>query len=504
MAEVRKIFGPPGTGKTTRLLSIVDDAIASGIELSRIGYFAFTRKASTEAKDRAAEKFGVHNLKTQLPYFRTLHSLAYHCAGVSQESIFTTTHLKQFAKQIGIELTATSDSEDDIPKLDNAILSIHQLAMSMGITLQEAYNRSEVSEPWNKVEYVISSYLKFKSANMLLDFADLLNEFVEHPERCPQLDVCVIDEAQDLSSVQWKIVDILNQNSKKLYIAGDDDQAIYNWAGADVERFLTYPGEVEVLDHSYRINRAVYGVANKIVNRIRLRQPKTWSPREDEGVVERYNYVEDLIRDIKADEEWLIMAPANYMLNPIHEELKAAGLIFERNHVKSISDKMLECVYGWESLRKGYEVPFNVVKNIYSYMSAEKIARGHKQLAGANPNETYNMHKLKEYHGMLVPDEPWYDALDKISEDKRVYMRAILRRGVKANREPRIKLSTIHSAKGGEADNVALLLDLSTKQMGNYRRDSDSINRMFYVGVTRARDNLYLITPKETGKAFHV
>ena len=500
----RKIFGPPGTGKTTRLLQVVDEAIVSGIELTKIGYFAFTRKASTEAKDRAAEKFQIKNPKLQMPYFRTLHSLAYHCAGVSQESIFTSSHLRQFAQQINIELTGSTDSEDDVPKLDNPILAVHQLAMSMDISLEEAYHRSELNIPWNKVEYVVKSYLKFKAANSLLDFADLLHHFIEHPERCPKLDVCVIDEAQDLSTVQWKIVDILAQNTKELYIAGDDDQAIYNWAGADVERFLTYPGEVEVLNHSYRINRSVYDVANKIVKRIRLRQPKTWSPREDDGNVQRINCVEDLVRGIRSDDEWLIMAPANYMLNPIHDELKGAGLIFERNHVKSISDKMLECVYGWESLRKGYEVPFNVVKGIYSYMSSEKITRGHKQLAGADPNKTYNMHKLVEYHGMLAKDQPWFDALDKISEDKRIYLRAILRRGMKANREPRIKLSTIHSAKGGEASNVALLMDLSTKQMDNYRRDSDSINRMFYVGVTRAKENLYLITPKDTGKAFYV
>ena len=51
---------------------------------------------------------------------------------------------------------------------------------------------------------------------------------------CPKYDVVFIDEAQDLSPIQWKMVDILRKNSKYVILAGDDDQAIYGWAGADV------------------------------------------------------------------------------------------------------------------------------------------------------------------------------------------------------------------------------------------------------------------------------
>ena len=49
------ILGPPGTGKTTTLLKLVDDFIQNGIRPKQIGYFSFTKKAATEAADRAAE-----------------------------------------------------------------------------------------------------------------------------------------------------------------------------------------------------------------------------------------------------------------------------------------------------------------------------------------------------------------------------------------------------------------------------------------------------------------
>jgi len=70
-----RIFGPPGTGKTTRLLDMVDDALQSGIKPERIAFLAFTKKAAEEARERAAARFNL-DAKKDLFYFRTLHSLA--------------------------------------------------------------------------------------------------------------------------------------------------------------------------------------------------------------------------------------------------------------------------------------------------------------------------------------------------------------------------------------------------------------------------------------------
>ena len=65
---ITKIFGPPGTGKTTTLLDYVEKYINKGVPLSRIGYFAFTRKAANEAKQRMLERKPSLN-KKDLSYF---------------------------------------------------------------------------------------------------------------------------------------------------------------------------------------------------------------------------------------------------------------------------------------------------------------------------------------------------------------------------------------------------------------------------------------------------
>jgi DNA helicase-2/ATP-dependent DNA helicase PcrA len=67
-----------------------------------------------------------------------------------------------------------------------------------------------------------------------------------------------------------------------------------------------------------------------------------------------------------------------------------------------------------------------------------------------------------------------------------------------------VKLSTIHGAKGGEADNVLLLTDLSSKFAGEYHNNPDAIHRLFYVGITRAKQNLHIVMPKNTERGFRL
>ncbi len=91
------VLGPPGTGKTTTLLNKVDSYLKE-TDPDRIGYFAFTQKAAYEARDRAMDKFNYS--EDDLPYFRTLHSLAFQKLGLKKDQVMQPRHYKDLGKKL--------------------------------------------------------------------------------------------------------------------------------------------------------------------------------------------------------------------------------------------------------------------------------------------------------------------------------------------------------------------------------------------------------------------
>ena len=117
----------------------------------------------------------------------------------------------------------------------------------------------------------------------------------------------------------------------------------------------------------------------------------------------------------------------------------------------------------------------------------------------------FTMSLLRERFGLeSSPDWAWDEALDRITRKDRTYASALLNRGVNIFQKPRIKLSTIHGAKGGEADNVLLFMDLSGKALRDMENHPDDAHRVLYVGVTRARQNLILKMAEDTARGWTI
>jgi DNA helicase II / ATP-dependent DNA helicase PcrA len=500
-----RIFGPPGTGKTTTLLNMVDDALEAGVHPHRIAFLAFTRKAANEAKERAAARFGL-DPKKDLIYFRTLHSLALTSTDIRPEQVMQAAHYKELGNAIGVSLVGAKHAQfEDIPTMTAAndpVLGLINLARMRQVSLRDQYNHSNIEPDWNTVNYVDKCLREYKEKMGLYDFTDMLTEFVRQSDKyCPEFELCFLDEAQDLSNLQWDIADILDAKSTRMYAAGDDDQAIYRWAGANVDRFINLPGGSETLSQSYRIPRRVHEVAENVVRRIARRFPKRYEPRHGPGNVTRVNTISAL--DMTQG-SWLILSQAGYQLQPVAKDLKSNGYLFNYRGHRSISEGISDAVNGWEQLRKGKEVSGEVARKIYSFMSiGNRVTRGFKKLPGVGDLDLVNLQDLTVNHGLLATSRMiWSEAMDKLPETDRAYITALLRRGEKFNGIPRITASTIHGSKGGEADNVVLFTDLSPAADEEMRINPDDMHRVFYVGVTRTKQNLYIVDAEDLSRSY--
>jgi len=512
--KIFRIYGPPGTGKTTALLNKVDEALANGVDPTHIGYFAFTRQAANEAVERACARF--HLDKSQLPWFRTLHSFALRLSGIRQEQIMQPEHYKEVGIALGFNLNVDGSSlsgEDafDLNKSSSPIVNLMNLARLRKIDLRQQYDESEINESWNTVKYVATALQEYKNRYQLFDFTDMLEVFVnESAQFCPRLAVTFVDEAQDLSPLQWDVAHVLEQHSERIYAAGDDDQAIYRWAGADVEHFIGLNGGYEVLEQSYRVPATVHPLAERVVRRIKRRVTKKYLPRTDRGNVEHIARAEMV--DF-SEGSWLVLAQAAYFLSDITADLRSRGYLFNYRGRRSISESLSDAVNGWEQLRKGKQVTGKTARTIYNYMSVnDRVKRGFKKLPALDDDEMVTLDELIAHHGLIegvdlitsIRDMLWHTAMDKLPSADRAYITALLRRGEKFNAEPRINLSTIHGSKGGEADNVVLFTEISPAASKAAELAPDDLHRVFYVGITRTKQNLYLVEPDDATRSYQI
>ena len=175
------ILGPPGTGKTTTLLNLVDEFIQDGVRPKQIGYFSFTKKAANEAADRAAEKFWLDK-ENDLPFFRTLHSYAFNQLGMSKEKMMKTEDYREFGQKCGIPIkTAKYSNEDGTFNSDNEYLTIINTARVKRMDLLDYYDsRQNMLDIERNTLYLLAEELnKFKREKGLRDFTDLLENFID-------------------------------------------------------------------------------------------------------------------------------------------------------------------------------------------------------------------------------------------------------------------------------------------------------------------------------------
>ena len=490
------VLGPPGTGKTHTLLNKVDDYLKE-TDPDKVGYFAFTKKAANEAKERAMNKFNLG--EDDLPYFRTLHSLAFRRLGINKENVMQRRHYEDLGQKINLPLDYNDYDEEEtgLFTTKSDYLRIINLAKLRNITIDQQFNLGEHNQDveYDKLNIIANELDRYKKEYNLIDFNDMILDFVKS-DKSPKFDVVFIDEAQDLSRMQWDMVN--HFNTQDSFIAGDDDQAIFRWAGADVDRFITQTGKMLNLTQSVRIPRKVHDFAMKIIERVSNRIHKEWKPKTVEGSVRIHESFEDV--DLSTG-EWMVLTRTRHMLDAIEETLKTRGLYFENKFKKSFEKDIQDAAIDWHNLLRGQLLNSKQLDNIAKYMGPNHWHK--KKMKGMVKESFYGIDQLIKDYGLQMKLD-WFEAFNDCSTDRKEYIRAMRRNGESLKDNPRIQLSTIHSVKGGEKQNVVLLTDLTHNTNKAYEKNPDDENRLFYVGATRTKENLHVIQPKDDYKSFQI
>ena len=532
---LHRVYGPPGCGKTTYL--------------RRQAHLAADRYGERNVVVASLTRAAAHEVAGRIPTFPpqnigTLHSFAYR--GLDRPALAETPDgIKAWNQVCPPNLRLDAARDPDYPDVE----PIAQTPGQSGEDLRSRYSilrarRASRDAYQPDVARFADRWEDFKRQTGRLDFADLIDQAADELDTAPgDPAVLMVDEAQDMSAAEMRLVERWGAAAGHLVIVGDPDQNLYEWRGSDPAEFGRADAESEhVLEQSYRVPAAPHRYAVEWIERTAGRRRIVYRPTADEGACERYGaqyrdrsslaaLSARVAREAAAGRSSMILASCGFMLAGVAAQLREDGVPFHNPYRPTHG--------GWNPLRGarrvlallrgegdvwGAEAREWSWKDVWAFvepMRAEWFARGGKALIERRAGRdafgsedaafrAIGSDGMRVLHDVLV--EQAFSAL--VGADVAWWRRALLaswepkvayacdvaaRRGARALlEEPRVVLGTIHSVKGGEADDVYVFPDLSDAAMREWTGSDAqraSIRRLFYVGFTRSKGRLLLCAP---------
>lgn len=526
------IFGPPGVGKTRAVLDgFLQPSIAAGINHSRILSCSFTKAAAKELRERLAK---VTNFDQKL--------LKETCSTIHAEALRR--FRKQFSGQrftiIGESKAATDEDEgnegpssrfyeDTMPggggmEIKEAVaVKIWDLARNNLITdiTCESFARLVYEIVGSKINLTdvrewILKYENNKRANRRLDFTDILIAALRCP--APDRDLLVIDEAQDCTELQFKLLGKWSEKADRVVYICDPDQTIFTFSGAKPENIYNLIDKgftVRRLSKSYRVPLKIHKLACAIIAKNRNRIITPYEPSEKEGSVEELP-IELAASELSSvvfdeDKDVFVLARSSKLLEPWSTILSEKGVPFINERGKSPwgSPIALAVARAVMCIREDQPIAISDArklidnfpgrhkdyfeKGITKKASCEILEKSLKLAVHSSDLETMGLLLTRIKTGVLE------DVLTELGLDDRAYTlpRVIDNHGSDALfKTPKIRLTTMHSSKGREGDLVVVDLSIPKMVIITAKKDPSTIEaerRLVYVALTRTKDSLILV-----------
>lgn len=462
--KVKAVFGPPGTGKTRYMMDKIAELKEQGHRASEIGFLSFTKAAANEALSRLDI--------SRSDKVSTIHAACFRLLGLSSIQVVDNKRLSQFCDLVGVPFRGGNVEEGSNIEVGDEYLAIIALGKNRLEDLNETYSNSGRPGSPSQFSMFASTYDKWKRANGFLDFTDMLEVYLQRPVSfgCSAV---LVDEAQDISPLQWKVIDKLVVGADEVIIAGDDDQSIYVWGGADPKGMVyfeeKYNAERIILDQSWRIPASVHKLATRVIDQIEDRVHKPYRPRLEEGTVQRHSHMSTV--KFPADGSIMVLYRNHAIRKDIEKDLIARRIPYTTGggFTGLFDNKYAHATRTFLKIKRGDTVSEDELNGLYKncYQKA-KVCITERDFAALTRMQ---LHHAIEYPGWMID---FYRDADMFAPI-------------------RIKLSSIHSSKGREADTVILCLAMTTSTFEDYNNDPDAEHRVFYVGITRAKHNLIIV-----------
>ena len=568
--SVTRLFGGPGSGKTTALLDRVEELLADDdVAVRDVLVVSYTRAAAAEVRERLAERLDTTPRHLQ-GNVCTMHAKAYELLNLSRSDVVGEDDKEEFCDDYGIEFedeysgagrrTARSTT------LGNKIIATSQWLQRTNRDVADWYDVpfqwdvEEVRLPpdidpnaqegnkytptWPSdddrvsVPEAIRGWRNWKGQEELVGFADML-ERVQGRSLVPNVDHLVVDEFQDITTLQYAVYEEWRPHMEQCLIAGDDDQVVYAWQGADPDLLLdTEVTNDEVLPNSYRLPSRILDVVNEEISHIDKRQEKDLNPRKEGGEVEAMESPStlDLVRDVRrtvrrTDETIMVLFRARYQMFQFIDQFITEGIPFScLTDQRMWTDRLTDYVRAIEKVDTGealtvlearrladilQESAFGTADReaLYDFLEEVEEAAEADDLAEipVSPED------VTEYVPFMPGPASAADMARKITSFQRKSIKSYFSGEYRGMDADRVRLGTIHSAKGREADHVYVATDLTEKvveqmaaqadQQGidvpvvdEFTKTTDPVpiltdneRRVFYVGMSRARERLVMV-----------